>query len=71
MTKGKKVKISLNKVRTTKGSKAPVAKSFRLHPLVTEAFDKKAMDEGLKQVTLLEKMVIYYINHGGSDAKIS
>jgi len=68
--KGKKLKISLNKVRTTKGGKNLVAKSFRLHPLVTDAFDKQAIDEGLKQVTMLEKMVIFYINHGGSDAKI-
>ena len=63
-------KITLNKIRTTKNKKTPVAKSFRLHPLVTEAFDKKAIEEGLKQVTLLEKMVVFYINHGGSEAKI-
>jgi len=71
MSKGKRVRVSLSKVRTTKGTKSPVAKSFRLHPLVTEAFDRTATDEGLKQVALLEKMIVYYINHGGSDAKIS
>lgn len=63
MTKGKKLKLTLNKIRTTRAPESLVAKSFRLHPDIVEAFDKQAIEEGLKQVFLFEKMVIFYLDN--------
>jgi hypothetical protein len=67
---GEIVKLSLKRVRATRDDADLVGKSFRLHPDIVEAFEKKATEEGLKHVQLLEKTVIFYINHGGTDTKI-
>ena len=63
-------KISLEKVTTSRDTEKLVPKSFKMHPAVVSAFVKQSKMEGCLQIHLLEKAIIYYVNHGGADTKI-
>lgn len=63
-------KLSLIKINRTRDASKLVSKTFRLNSEVASAFVKQAQDEGCKQVYLVEKAIVFYLNNGGTDAKI-
>lgn len=63
-------KLSLLKIKRSRESDKLIAKTFKIHPHLAQAFKKQSIDEGVKQVHLLERAIVFYINHGGESAKI-
>ena len=63
-------KLSLIKIKRSRDVEKLVPKTFRIHPEISKAFAQQAQDEGCKQVALVEKAIVFYINHGGESAKI-
>lgn len=62
--------LSLAKIRRSRTPEDLVPKTFKLHPDVVDAFERQAVDEGSNQGNLIEKLIIFYVNHGGKEAKI-
>ena len=63
-------RLSLSKSKKTRDPEKLTAKTFKMHPMIADAFQKQAVEEGCHQINLLEKAIVFYINHGGQDAKI-
>ena len=63
-------KLSLLKIKRSRESGTLVPKTFKIHPQIASAFTKQARDEGCSQVRLLEKAIVFYVNHGGEKANI-
>ena len=65
------MKLSMSLIKKARVKYPRMAKTFKVSPNVAKAIEKQASLEGCKQVHLMEKMVVYYLNHGGIDAKIT
>lgn len=63
-------KLTMQKIKETRCYEDLINTSYRFHPLVRSAFLKQANIEGCSQIHLLEKMVLFYLNHGGPDTKL-
>ena len=65
-----KYKVTLEKIRSNREASKLVPKTFRLHPQLEKAFNQQVIAEGSKQVHLIERALVYYLNHGGEGTKI-
>ena len=55
-------RLSLAKIRTNRDTATLVPRSFKIHPAVVKAFEKRAVDEGCSKISLLEKMIVEYLD---------
>jgi len=63
-------KITLEKIRSNRSTSKLVPKTFRIHPQLMKAFNQQVIIEGSKQVHLMERALVYYLNHGGEGSKV-
>ena len=57
-----KQKISLSKIRLNRESEKLLPRSFKIHPIVCHAFEKRVIEEGTSKISLLEKCIVKYLN---------
>ena len=55
-------KISLEKIRADRDTKNLAPRSYKFHPLVAAGLDKRALKDGVSKVSLLERIIIEYLN---------
>jgi hypothetical protein len=53
--------LSLEKIRTQRDASKLVPRSYKFHPKVLRAFEKRAASEGCTKISLLEKMIVEYL----------
>lgn len=51
-------KISLEEIRANRDSVNLQPKSYKMHPLVCQAFDKMVLIEGTSKVALIETLIV-------------
>jgi len=54
--------ISLAKIRLNRESAKLLPRSYKMHPVVCHAFEKRVIEEGTSKISLLEKMIVKYLN---------
>jgi len=55
-------KISLEKIRANRDTKNLAPRSYKFHPIVAAALDKRALKDGVSKVSLLERIIVDYLN---------
>ena len=55
-------KISIDKIRANRNTGSLKARSFKIHPTVCSAFEKKARQLGCSKISLLERMMVEFLN---------
>ncbi len=55
--------ISLAKIRVNRDTAKLLPRSYKMHATVCQAFERRVIEEGTSKISLLEKMIVEYLNN--------